>query len=276
MDLIWIEIQSARSNQPLQAFMYKHMQIHQRPLEYTVQAAVFIQPLRFRLLSISEMSRTSGWTCWDTRGRSSVLPSSSEPIWRRGRWRCEILLQHNPSHGFLWCSHFCLLCLVSLVFFFFDGAHFKPKDKTRISFYSRRSIEAPLCIFFYTADTTTRWGEKEDRTSCQSLTTNKRSDAPWEPQSRSKRGAEEKEDFKESSMFSTRFYLLLAFQTPHPSAILPLTVSSTTFPPFSISPALVEWKHFFVSIQRIAWRQSKPFSNILGFFVKITSSPLKS
>lgn len=30
-------------------------------------------------LSVSVTSRTSGWTCWDTRGRLSVQPNSSEP-----------------------------------------------------------------------------------------------------------------------------------------------------------------------------------------------------
>lgn len=88
------------------------------------------------LLSPSEMSRTSAWTCWDTRGRSSAQLSSSGPIWCRGRWRCEI----HPSERSVprisvVLTFLCLLGLVSEAFL--PAEHLKkPKQRERIHFSS--------------------------------------------------------------------------------------------------------------------------------------------
>lgn len=84
------------------------------------------------LLSPSEMSRTSAWTCWDTRGRSSVQLSSSGPIWCRGRWRCEI----HPSERSVprisvVLTFLCLLGLVSEAFL--PAEHLKSQNRGRES-----------------------------------------------------------------------------------------------------------------------------------------------
>ena len=113
------------------------------------------------LLSPSETSRTSGWTFWDTRGRSWARPSSSEPIWRRGRWRCEVHLQHTPVPRISVVFTFlCLLCPVT----FISVEHNLSQNKKRISFRLREKNRAPLCVFFYTStDTTARRREKKKR-----------------------------------------------------------------------------------------------------------------
>lgn len=77
------------------------------------------------LLTPSVTSRISGWTCWDTRGKLSVQPSNSGPIWCRGRWRCDIHPQSNLCHGSVVFTFLCLSGLVS----YFSGAHLKPKQK---------------------------------------------------------------------------------------------------------------------------------------------------
>lgn len=121
------------------------------------------------LLSPSVTSRASGWTCWGTRGRSSVRPSSSEPIWRRGRWRCEICLHCKPVP---WISvvfiSLCLLCLVSVTLVSVEHI-FKPKQR------ENQLSGATLCIL----SNLTRQPEgvrkrKMIGTSCLSLETNNR------------------------------------------------------------------------------------------------------
>lgn len=84
------------------------------------------------LLSSSEMSRTSAWTCWDTRGRSSVQLSSSGPIWCRGRWRCEIHPRRRsvPRISVV-LTFLCLLGLVSEAFL--PAEHLKSQNRGRES-----------------------------------------------------------------------------------------------------------------------------------------------
>lgn len=115
------------------------------------------------LLSPSVMSRISGWTCWDTRGRSSVQPSSSGPIWCRGRWRCEIHLQYNLCHGSLWFSH-SSACWVWFLKHSFQWNTFIAKTEREFTFECRS-------LFWWIQHYNQKeW--KRDRTSCQSLKTN--------------------------------------------------------------------------------------------------------
>lgn len=180
-------------------------------------------------------SRISGWTCWDTRGRSSVQPSSSGPIWCRGRWRCDIHLQHNLFRGFCVCF-FTFLCLLGLLSknIHFCRAHLEPKQKSL--------FRAPP--FILTNPTQKEW--EGDRTSCQSLETNRR-DAVQVKVRLGSWGAEELWFFGVLTRFH---FIIVGFFRSSPSPTS-LTALSFAAPPLSCSPPSMSTKYcknIFVSI----------------------------